>query len=984
MSIAGLFKRLVVGRPLTASEHDLNLTRIEEAVDGVAAAAAADATAKASASQAHAVQRGNHTGTQPIATVDGLEAALASKATPADINAAIAAVVDSAPDPLDTLNELATAVAGKVDLTDSRLGDAREWSAPTASQGEAETGTSTTRLAFTPQRVFQAVAAWWAGSAAKAKLDGIASEATANQSDSYLLSRANHTGTQTAETISDFSAAAAAAAPVQSVAGKAGTVTLSKADVGLGNVDNTADASKPVSTAQAAADAAVASAAAADAATKANAAQAYAIQRENHTGTQAISTVSGLQTALDSKQPAGSYAASSHGHAIGEVTGLQAALDAKAAPSDVTAAVAAVVDAAPAALDTLNELAAALGDDANFASTVTTALAGKAAAVHGHVIADVSGLQAALDGKAATSHAHVIANVTGLQDALDGKQAAGSYAAATHGHAIADVTGLQATLDGKQAAGSYAATVHTHGISDVTGLQTALDGKAATTHGHAIADVTGLQTALNGKQAAGSYAAASHGHAIADVAGLQSAIDGKQPTLPSGSEGNVLTYASGQWTAASPGTGSLPSANDGDVLTYASGSWIGSAPAYLPSSNQDGDVVTWSDSQNAWIAQQPSGGGGSGLPSSPADGSIAVYDADNATWTTGGNSMDLSEVVLASYGGGASDRAVVTFSPSNGGGPGFRSYQNGGLNYMEMNASGLTFPDNSEQTTAAIPLPAAMAAEGDVLTWSASSNAWVSLAPAAQVPTSASANDILSWNGSAWTNVMPSTPGLPSGSQGQALVFDGSNWVAGSPFPSASSGQFLYFDGSTWSGGDPLPGGASDGDVLTYSSSSQTWVAQAPSSGGGGGTAFAKSLMDESAMSLASSSYATVAVQGNSTYIVEGLAYLEVPGGANDAVMALRLSATTSDGNVWMDCDIAFDGQANNWVVGQDSNQSTLTVANNTDPMSNQTFPIRFRALVETNSWISSTNLAIHWGHSSSMYSIILKAGSWMVAKKLA
>ena len=34
---------------------------------------------------------------------------------------------------------------------------------------------------------------------------------------------------------------------------------------------------------------------------------------------------------------------------------------------------------APAALDTLNELAAALDDDANYASTVTTALSGKAA-----------------------------------------------------------------------------------------------------------------------------------------------------------------------------------------------------------------------------------------------------------------------------------------------------------------------------------------------------------------------------------------------------------------------------------------------------------------------------------------------------------------------------------------------------------------------------------------------------------------------------
>ena len=36
------------------------------------------------------------------------------------------------------------------------------------------------------------------------------------------------------------------AAPVQSVAGKTGVVTLAKADVGLGAVDNTADAAKPI------------------------------------------------------------------------------------------------------------------------------------------------------------------------------------------------------------------------------------------------------------------------------------------------------------------------------------------------------------------------------------------------------------------------------------------------------------------------------------------------------------------------------------------------------------------------------------------------------------------------------------------------------------------------------------------------------------------------------------------------------------------
>lgn len=43
----------------------------------------------------------------------------------------------------------------------------------------------------------------------------------------------------------------------------------------------------------------------------------------------------------------------------------------------VDAAIAALVDTAPGTLDTLNELAAALGDDADFAATMTTALAGK-------------------------------------------------------------------------------------------------------------------------------------------------------------------------------------------------------------------------------------------------------------------------------------------------------------------------------------------------------------------------------------------------------------------------------------------------------------------------------------------------------------------------------------------------------------------------------------------------------------------------------
>lgn len=61
----------------------------------------------------------------------------------------------------------------------------------------------------------------------------------------------------------------------------------------------------------------------------------------------------------------------------------------------IAAAIDALLDGAPGALNTLNELAAALGDDANFATSVTSALAGKAAASHTHTLAALTDVAAA-------------------------------------------------------------------------------------------------------------------------------------------------------------------------------------------------------------------------------------------------------------------------------------------------------------------------------------------------------------------------------------------------------------------------------------------------------------------------------------------------------------------------------------------------------------------------------------------------------------
>ncbi len=158
---------------------------------------------------------------------------------------------------------------------------------------------------------------------------------------------------------------------------------LVKADVGLANVDNTSDTNKPVSTAtQTALD------------LKANAAS------PTFTGT----VTTPLSTAGFVKTNASGVLSSSAAVTQGEVTGLTSDLALKAplaspaltgtptAPTAaagtnttqiattafVTGAVADLIASAPGALNTLDELAAALGDDANFATTVTNSLAAKA------------------------------------------------------------------------------------------------------------------------------------------------------------------------------------------------------------------------------------------------------------------------------------------------------------------------------------------------------------------------------------------------------------------------------------------------------------------------------------------------------------------------------------------------------------------------------------------------------------------------------
>jgi hypothetical protein len=96
--------------------------------------------------------------------------------------------------------------------TEGRVSANTDVAANTAARHSAVTIGTANGLSLSTQQLSLALATTGAAGAMsssdKTKLDGVATGATANQTDSFLLDRTNHTGTQTASTISDFTSAA--------------------------------------------------------------------------------------------------------------------------------------------------------------------------------------------------------------------------------------------------------------------------------------------------------------------------------------------------------------------------------------------------------------------------------------------------------------------------------------------------------------------------------------------------------------------------------------------------------------------------------------------------------------------------------------------------------------------------------------------------------------------------------------------------------
>ena len=325
-----------LGAEINASSAEMT-TNVNQAAGSATAAAnsanAADASKTAADASKNAAAASASTATTKASEADASKIAAAASATTAS-NAATAA--DASKTAAEGSATTATTKAGEAAASATTASGAA--TTATTKAGEASNSATTASAAAT-------TATTKAGEASASATTASNAATTATTKASEASNSATTATTKAGEASASASAAEQAKLDAQAAAQQAagggeptiiaGTTgqywrgdktwqTLNSAAVGLGNVDNTSDANKPVSTAQQAAldGKAAASHTHADATTSAsglmsgadktklngiatnataNATDAQLRDRATHTGSQDISTVIGLQTALDGK-----------------------------------------------------------------------------------------------------------------------------------------------------------------------------------------------------------------------------------------------------------------------------------------------------------------------------------------------------------------------------------------------------------------------------------------------------------------------------------------------------------------------------------------------------------------------------------------------------------------------------------------------------------------------------------------------------------
>jgi len=294
--------------------------------------------------------------------------------------------------------------------------------------------------------------------------------------------------------------------------------------------------------------------------------------------------------------------------------------------------VAAVIDSAPAALDTLNELAAALGDDANFSSTITTSIATKLPLAGGTMTgaiamgtSKITGLGDPTAAQDAATKAYVDTQ-DGTKLSLTGGTMSGAVAmgtnkitglgdptlaqdAATKAYTDSILGSATSAADSAAAAATSASNAATSASNAASSATASASSASASASSAAAASTSETNAAASETAAAGSETAAAASEAAAAASETAAATSASNAAASESAAATSETNAAASATSASTSASNAATSETnaaGSATSAASSATAASGSASASASSAAAAASTYDDFDDRYLGQKAS------------------------------------------------------------------------------------------------------------------------------------------------------------------------------------------------------------------------------------------------------------------------------------------------------------------------------------------------------------------------------------------